>query len=71
MQETYRGWDSAAGLHWKVEDSNGLQWEHTDSIMIAWKSRVRRDTTECTIKILSDQITIIRDSIATYGSEES
>jgi hypothetical protein len=23
VQETYRGWDSAAGLRWKVEDSSG------------------------------------------------
>jgi hypothetical protein len=30
-----------------------------------------KDTTECTIKIPSDQITMIRDSIAMYGSEES
>jgi hypothetical protein len=71
VQETYRGWDSAAGLRWKVEDSNGPQWEHMDSIMTAWKSGIRWDTTEFTIKILSDQITIIRDSIATYGNDES
>jgi hypothetical protein len=71
VQETYRDWDSTAGLRWKIEDSNGPQWEHMDSILTAWKSRVQRDTMECTIKIPSDQITIIHDSIATYGSEES
>jgi hypothetical protein len=58
-------------LCYKIEESNGPQWEHTDSIMIAWKSRIRRDSTDCTIKIPANQITIIRDSIATYGSGES
>jgi hypothetical protein len=44
-------WDSEARLRWKVEESNGLQWEYMDSIMTAWKSRVRRYSTEGTIKI--------------------
>jgi hypothetical protein len=47
------------------------RWEHTDSIITAWKSRVRRDSVECMIKILVEQIAIIHDSIATYDNRES
>jgi hypothetical protein len=38
--------------------------------MTAWKSRMKRNTAKCTIKIPVDQIAIIRNSIATYGSRE-
>jgi hypothetical protein len=39
--------------------------------MMTWKSRVKRDSRECTIKIPADQIKIIHDSLATYGTIES
>jgi hypothetical protein len=71
IQETYHGWDSKTGLHWKIEESNDPQWEHTDSIITAWKLRVRRDSAEYTIKIPVEQIAIIRDSIAAYDNGES
>ena len=71
VQETYVGWDSEGGLRWKIEDSNGSQWEHMDSIMTTWKSRVWRDSTECMIKIPANQIAIIRDSIREYSIGES
>jgi hypothetical protein len=71
VQETYRGWDSEAGLRWKIEKSNDLQWEHTDSIITTWKSRIRKDRVECTIKILVDQIAIICYNIAAYDNGES
>jgi hypothetical protein len=58
-------------LHWKIEELNGPQWEHTDSIITAWKSRVQRDSAECMIKIPIEQIAIICDSIATYDNGES
>jgi hypothetical protein len=50
---------------------NGPQWEHTDSIITAWKSRARRDSAECMIKIPVEQIAIICDSIAMYANGES
>jgi hypothetical protein len=71
VQETYIGWDFEAGLCWKIEESNGLQWEHTDSIMTVWKSRVWRDSRECIIKIPAEQITIIRESLAAYNNRKS
>jgi hypothetical protein len=71
VQDTYHGWDFEIGLRWKIEELNGPQWEHTDSIITAWKSRVRRDSAECMIKIPVEQIGIIRDSIATYDNGES
>jgi hypothetical protein len=61
------GWNSEGGLHWKIEESQGPVWEHKDSIMTTWKSRVRSDSRKCTIKILVDQVKIIHDSLATYG----
>jgi hypothetical protein len=70
VHDTYHGWDSEIGLRWKIEELNGPQWEHMDSIITAWKSRVRRDSAECMIKIPMEQIAIIRDSIATYDNGE-
>ena len=58
------GWDFEAGLRWKIEESNGDQWEYKNSFMMAWKSRFKRDSTKYTIKIPVDQITM-------YGSRES
>lgn len=62
------GWNSEASLRWKIEESNGPQWEYIDSILTMWKSRIQRDSKECTIKIPIEQITIIHDSLATYGT---
>jgi hypothetical protein len=39
--------------------------------MTAWKPRIRRDSIKCIVKIPADQITIIRNNIAIYGSGES
>ena len=62
------GWNSEGGLCWKIEEFQGLVWEHKDSIMTAWKSRIRSDSRECTIKILIDQVKIIHDNLAMYGT---
>jgi hypothetical protein len=64
-------WDSKAGLYWKIEESQVPFWDYTDSIMTAWKSRIKSTSKECTIKILADQIKIINNSLATYGTAES
>jgi hypothetical protein len=71
VQEFYTGWDSKGGLHWKIEESQGLLWKHTKSIIIVWKLRIRSDSKECTIKIPTDQIKITHDSLAIYGSTKS
>jgi hypothetical protein len=71
VHNTYHGWDFETGLCWKIEELNGPQWEHTDSIITAWKSRARRDSAECMIKIPVEQIAIICDSIAMYANGES
>ena len=68
--ETYRSWDSEVGWCWKIEELNGPQQEHMDYIIMAWKSRARRDSTECTIKIPMEQIAIICDSIVAYDNGE-
>jgi hypothetical protein len=61
------GWDSKSGLRWKIEKSQSSLWEHTDSIMTTWKSKVRSDSKECTIKNSIYQIKIIHNSLAMYG----
>ncbi len=70
VQDSYLGWDSANGLRWKIDDCQEEVWEDTSSIMTAWKSRVKKDTTECTLKIPLDQIKVIHDSIATIEEVE-
>jgi hypothetical protein len=67
VQETYSGWDSARGLRWKVDESQPPVWEHTNSLMTAWKSRIKKDTTECMLKIPLAQVEVINDSIAAYS----
>lgn len=66
VQNHYTGWDSTNGLKWKVDETQAEDWLHTDSIMTAWKSRVRKETTECSIRIPAVQLKIIHDSLARY-----
>lgn len=67
VQETYIGWDSPRGLRWKVDESHPPVWEHTDSLMTAWKSKIKKDTTECMLKIPLAQVEVINDSIVEYS----
>jgi hypothetical protein len=69
VQEYYSGWDSAKGLRWKVDDTQNPTWEDTNSLMTAWKSRVKKDTVECVLKIPSAQIDVINGSLASYNSD--
>lgn len=68
VQETYIGWDSVKGLRWKVDDTQPPLWENTASLMTSWKSKVKKDTTECTLKIPVDQIKVIHDSIVEFSN---
>ena len=63
IQEFYTSWDSGTGLRWKV-DSMLETWESTNSILIAWKSATRKDTTHCVLKIPPRQIKIIHQILA-------
>ena len=60
VQEFYTSWDSTTGLRWKVESTLEETWESTNSILTAWKSTTRKDTTHCMLKIPPRQIEIIR-----------
>ncbi len=71
VQDSYRGWDSPNGLRWKIDDCQEEVWEETSSIMTAWKSRVKKGTMECVLKIPLDQIKIIHDSIASIEEMEA
>lgn len=65
IQDTYQGWDSVNGLQWKIDDSQPEHWEDTDSLLTSWKSKVRKSTKTCKLKIPQLQIDIIRASIST------
>ena len=68
VQEYYTGWDCAKGLRWKVDETQSPVWENRDSLVTAWKSRVKKDTVECVLKIPSVQIDVINGSLASYNS---
>ena len=69
VQEHYTGWDSTKGLHWKVDEFQIPVWENTNSLVTAWKSRVKKDTVECVLKIPIAQIDVINASLALYNSD--
>jgi hypothetical protein len=66
IQEIYNGWDGERPLQWRIDDCQPLVWEHTNSIMLAWKLGIRPRTKNCTMKILSLQISIIKESLALF-----
>ena len=69
VQDYYNGWDSAKGLCWRVDETQDPVWEDTNSLnMTAWKSKIKKGTLECVLKILSAQIHVINESLASYNS---
>ena len=62
------GWDKTRGLRWMVDEIQIPVWEQTYSLMTAWKSRIRKGTLECLIKIRVAQIEVINMSLASYAS---
>jgi hypothetical protein len=69
VQEFYSGWDSAKGLRWKVDEAQDPIWEDTNSLVTAWKSKVKKDTVECVLKIPLAQIEVINGSLSSYNSD--
>ena len=63
----YTGWDSERGLRWKVDETEPPVWQHTDAFMTAWKSRIKKDTQECMIKIPAIQIEVINQSLTLFN----
>ena len=51
VQKFYTDWDSGNSLQWKVDPTNEVEWESTNSILIAWKSGTRKDTSHCVMSI--------------------
>ncbi|KAG0581688.1 hypothetical protein KC19_3G000300 [Ceratodon purpureus] len=66
VQETYIGWDSVKGLRWKIDENQPPLWESTASLMTSWKSKVKKDTRECVLKIPMDQVKIIHDTLVEF-----
>jgi hypothetical protein len=68
VQDYYNGWDCAKGLRWRVDETQDPVWEETNSLMTAWKSKIKKGTLECVLKIPSAQIHVIHESLASYNS---
>ena len=67
VQEVYHGWDSDKGLRWKVDELQPPVWENTNSIVTAWKSKVKKDTVECVLKIPRATVDVINSSLSSYN----
>ena len=63
IQRCYTSWDSIGGLQWKIDDEQLPQWESTESLLTAWKLRVRQDSMRHTMKIPRTQVQIIQESL--------
>jgi hypothetical protein len=48
-------------MQWRIEDSQPPVWEHTNSMMSAWKSEIRDGTRNPTMKIPSLQVNVIKE----------
>jgi hypothetical protein len=66
IQETYAGWDGDRSMQWTIEDSQPPVWEHTNSMMSAWKSGIRDGTRNPTMRIPSLQVNVIKESLAVF-----
>ena len=51
-----------------VDETQSHVWEQTDSLMTTWKSRIKKGTLECLMKIRAAQIEVINQSLALYAS---
>ena len=67
VQRSYTGWDSPAGLRWRIDDDLDEVWESTSSLLTAWKSRSQRESVHSTSKVPLEQIAIIKASLARDG----
>ena len=66
VQELYNGWDSDKRLRWKVDELQPPVWENTNSIVTAWKSKVKKDTVEYVLKIPRATVNIINSSLSSF-----
>ena len=55
-------------MQWKIDDSQPPVWEHTNSMMSAWKSGIRDGTKNPIMKIPSLQVSIIKESLAVFDT---
>jgi hypothetical protein len=67
VQRSYTGWDSPAGLRWRIDDDLDEVWESTSSLLTAWKSRSLKESVHSTSKVPLEQIAIIKASLARDG----
>jgi hypothetical protein len=53
-------------MQWTIEDSQPPVWEHTNSMMSAWKSGIRDGTRNLIMRIPSLQVNVIKESLAMF-----
>ena len=63
VQKFYTGWESGNSLRWKVDSTIEVVWESTNSILTAWKSGTKKNTSHYVMTIPPRQIEIIRQSL--------
>lgn len=68
IQETYDGWDGERSMQWRIDNLEPPMWEHTNSILSAWKSGIQEGTRNLTMKIPSLQVNISKESLAIFDS---
>jgi hypothetical protein len=68
IHETYDDWDGKRSMQWRIDDSEPPMWEHTNSIMSAWKSGIREGTRNPTMRIPSLQVNEIKESLVVFDS---
>jgi hypothetical protein len=69
IQKTYDGWNGKRSMQWRIDESQPPVWEHTNSIMSAWKLGIREGTRNLTMRIPSLQVNVIKESLAVFDSK--
>ena len=64
--ETYTGWDTKEGNHWREDTVISPTWISTDSLMTAWFSLSKQTSKNPQVSIPSGQIDIIKASVAAF-----
>ena len=68
--ETYEGWDSTSGNIWHEDRRFDPVRAHTNCIMDAWQSRIRKGTVNSRMRIPILQIANIKATIERFEAED-
>ena len=68
--ETYEGWDYTSGNIWHEDRRFDPVWAHTDCIMGAWHSRIRKGIVNPRMRIPVLQIANIKATVERFEAED-